>query len=154
LTSVDRNLSLTFHPLQEQLSAARQRERLVAWLSGFFGALALLLAAIGLHGVMSYALERRPVEIGIRMALGAQSEDVITLTIRHTLIMTVCGIAAGLLVATAVTRYLHTLLFGFEPLDPLTFVAPAALVANALLACHLPARRATSIDPIVALRCE
>jgi predicted permease len=155
LTSVDRNLSFTFHPLDEQVSAARQPERLVAWLSGFFGALAVLLAAIGLHGVMSYAVERQRVEIGIRMALGAQREDVITLTVRHALVMTVCGVAAGLLVASAVTRYLQTMLFGIEPLDPLTFVAaPAVLVAVALLACYLPARRATSIDPMIALRAE
>jgi ABC-type antimicrobial peptide transport system permease subunit len=155
LTSVDPNVSFTFHSLEEQVSAARQRERLVAWLSGFFGALALLLAAIGSHGVMSYAVERQRVEIGIRMALGAQSNDVIALTVRDTLIMTVCGVAAGLLVASAVTRYLQTLLFGIEPLDPLTFVAaPAVLIAVALLACYLPTRRATSIDPMVALHCE
>ena len=88
-TSVDRSLSFTFHPLEEQVSAARQRERLVAWLSGFFGRAGLLLAGIGLHGVMSFAVEKQRVEIGIRMALGAQRADVITLTVRHTLIMTV-----------------------------------------------------------------
>jgi predicted permease len=155
LTSVDRSLSFTFHPLEEQVSAARQRERLVAWLSGFFGALALLLAGIGLHGVMSFAVEKQRVEIGIRMALGAQRADVITLTVRHTLIMTSCGVAAGLVVAAALTRYLQTLLFGIEPLDPATFIAaPAVLLVVALLACYMPARRATSIDPMVALRCE
>ncbi len=155
LTSVDRNLSFTFHPLEEQVSAARQRERLVAWLSGFFGALALLLAGIGLHGVMSYAVEKQRVEIGIRMALGAQRDDVITLTVRHTLIMTICGVAAGLVVAAALTRYLQTLLFGIEPLDSATFIAaPAVLLVVALLACYMPARRATSIDPMIALRCE
>jgi len=155
LTSVERNLSFTFHPLHEQVSAARQRERMVARLSGFFGVLALLLAGIGLHGVMSYAVERQRVEIGIRMALGARSNDIVTLTVRHTLIMTLYGVAAGLLVAAAVTRYLQTLLFGIKPLDPVTFVvAPAVLVAVALLACYLPTRRATSIDPMVALRSE
>ena len=155
LTSIDRNLAFSFHPLEEQVSGARQRERLVAWLAGFFGVLALLLAGVGLHGVMSYAVERQRVEIGIRMALGAQREDVIALAVRHTLIMTICGVASGLLVAAALTRYLQTLLFGIEPLDPLTFIAvPAVLVAVALLACYMPARRATSIDPMVALRCE
>ena len=155
LTSVDRNLSFTFHPLDEQVGAARQRERLIAWLSGFFGALALLLAGIGLHGVMSYAIEKQRVEIGIRMALGAQRDDVITFTVRHTLIMTICGVAAGLVVAAALTRYLQTLLFGIEPLDPATFIAaPAVLLIVALLACYMPARRATSIDPMIALRCE
>jgi ABC-type antimicrobial peptide transport system permease subunit len=155
LTSVDRNLSFSFHPLEDQVSAARQRERLVAWLAGSFGVLALLLAGIGLHGVMSYTVERQRIEIGIRMALGAQREDVITLAIRHTLIMTMCGVAAGLVVAAALTHYLQTLLFGIEPLDPMTFVAaPAVLVAVALIACYMPARRATSIDPMVALRSE
>ena len=155
LTSVDSNLAFSFHALDDQVSAARQRERLIAWLSGFFGALALLLAGIGLHGVMSYTVERQRVDIGIRMALGAQREDVIALAVRHTLIMTICGVASGLLVAAALTRYLQTLLFGIEPLDPVTFIAaPAVLVAVALLACYMPARRATSIDPMVALRCE
>jgi len=127
----------------------------VAWLAGFFGVLALVLAAIGLHGVMSYTVERQRVEIGIRMALGAQREDIITLTVRHTLIMAMCGVAAGLLAAAALTRYLQTLLFGIEPLDPVTFVvAPAVLVAVALLACYLPTRRAASIDPMVALCAE
>jgi len=155
LTSVDRNLSFSFHPLVDQVGAARQRERLVAWLSAFFGALALLLAGIGLHGIMSYTVERQRVEIGIRMALGAQREDVIALAVRHTLIMTICGVVSGLLVAAALTRYLQTLLFGIGPLDPVTFIAaPAVLVAVALLACYVPARRATSIDPMVALRRE
>lgn len=148
-------ISRSAHPLDEQVSAARQRERLVAWLAGFFGVPALLLAGIGLHGVMSYTVERQRVEIGIRMALGAQREAVIALAVRHTLIMTICGVASGLLVAAALTRYLQTLLFGIEPLDPVTFIAaPAVLVAVALLACYMPARRATSIDPMIALRCE
>lgn len=155
LTAVDRNLAFSFHRLDVQVSAARQQERLVAWLSTFFGALALLLAGIGLHGVMSYGVERQRVEIGIRMALGARREDVITLTVRHTLVMAICGVAAGLVAAAMLTRYLQALLFGIAPLDPVTFVAaPLVLVAVALLACYLPARRATSIDPMVALRAE
>ena len=155
LTSVDRNLAFGFHPLAEQVNAARQQERLVAWLSGFFGALALLLAGIGLHGVTSYTVERRRIEIGIRMALGAQRQDVVTLAVRQTIVMTICGVAAGLAAAALLTRYLHTLLFGITPLDPVTFVAaPAVLLAVALVACCLPAYRASSIDPTDALRCE
>jgi ABC-type antimicrobial peptide transport system permease subunit len=155
LTGVNSNLAFGFHPLAEQVSAARQQERLVAWLSGFFGALALLLAGIGLHGVTSYAVERRRVEIGIRMALGAQRQDVVSLAVRHTIVMTLCGVAAGLAVAAALTRYVRTLLFGITPLDPVTFIAaPAVLIIVALLACYFPARRATSIDPMNALRCE
>ena len=155
LTGVDSNLAFGFHPLAEQISAARQQERLVAWLSGFFGALALLLAGIGLHGVTSYAVEQRRVEIGIRMALGAQRQDVVNLAVRHTIVMTLCGVAAALAAAAALTRYVRTLLFGITPLDPVTFiVAPAVLVAVALLACYLPVHRATTIDPMDALRCE
>jgi putative ABC transport system permease protein len=155
ITALDRNLAFSFNPLADRVSAARQQERLVAWLSTFFGGLALLLAAIGLHGVTAYTVERQRVEIGIRMALGAQREDVIALTVRHTLVMTICGVAVGLVTSAVLTRYLQTLLFGITPLDLVTFmVAPAALIAVALFACYLPARRATSIDPMIALRCE
>jgi putative ABC transport system permease protein len=155
ITSVDRNLSFGFHPLADQVSAARQQERLVAWLSGFFGVLALLLAGIGLHGVTSYTVERQRIEIGIRMALGAQRQDVVTLAVRQTIVMTICGVAAGLAAAAVLTRYLQTLLFGITPLDPVTFVAaPAVLVGVAVVACYLPAYRASSIDPMIALRCE
>ncbi len=155
LTTFDRNLTFGFNPLTDQLDAARQKERLVAWLAGSFGALALLLAAIGLHGVTSYAVERRRTEIGIRMALGAQGHDVVNLALRQTILMTVCGVVVGLAVAAAVTRYLQAMLFGVTPLDPISFVtAPLLLVLIALLACYLPARRATAIDPMIALRSE
>ena len=155
LTSFDRNLAFSLHPLADQVSAARQQERLVAWLSGFFGVLALLLAGLGLHGVTSYTVERQRIEIGIRMALGAQRHDVVALAVRQTIMMTMCGVAAGLVAAAVLTRYLQALLFGITPLDPATFIAaPALLIAVALLACYLPARRATSLDPTIALRCE
>jgi hypothetical protein len=155
LTTFDRNLAFGFNPLTDQVEAARQRERLVAWLAGAFGALALLLAAIGLHGVTSYTVERRRAEIGIRMALGAQRRDVVRLAVRQTLLMTIGGVAVGITVAIAVTRYLQALLFGVTPLDPVSFTAAAVLlVAVALFACYLPARRATTIDPMDALRCE
>jgi hypothetical protein len=155
LTAVDPNLTFSLRPLAEQVSAARHQERLVAWLAGFFGALALLLAAIGLHGVTSYSVERRRAEIGIRMALGAQRRDVIGLALGQTTIMMLGGVAVGVSSAAALTRYLQTLLFGVTPLDPVTFVAaPLLLAAVALLACYLPARRAATIDPMIALRCE
>ncbi|HEU4692775.1 MAG TPA: ABC transporter permease, partial [Vicinamibacterales bacterium] len=155
LTSFDRNLAFGFNPLTDQLEAARQKERLVAWLAGSFGALALLLAAVGLHGVTSYTVERRRSEIGIRMALGAQRHDVVRLAVRQTLLMTLAGIAVGVAVAAGVTRYLQALLFGITPLDPVSFIAAAALlIAVALFACYLPARRAATIDPMNALRCE
>ena len=155
LTSVDRNLTFTFQLLDEQIDAARHQERLVAWLSGLFATLALLLAAVGVYGVTSYSVTRRRAEIGLRMALGAQRRDVMRLAIRQTMLMTVGGVILGIPVAAAVTRYLRALLFGITPLDPISFVtAPLLLLLIALLACYLPARRATTIDPMMALRCE
>jgi predicted permease len=155
LTSVDRNLAFSFHLLADQVRGARHQERLVAWLSVFFGALALLLAAIGLYGVTSYIVARRQTEIGIRLALGAQRRDVVRVSVRQTAITTAIGVVIGLGVAAIATRYLKTLLFGITPLDPATFVAaPIVLAAVALLTCYLPARRATRIDPMIALRCE
>jgi ABC-type antimicrobial peptide transport system permease subunit len=124
-------------------------------LSGFCGVLALLLAGIGLFGVTSYAATRRQAEIGIRMALGAQRRDILTLVLRQTLILIALGIGLGVASAAAVTRYLDALLFGITPLDPPTFVAVSLLlVAVGTLAAYLPARRATRVDPMVALRAE
>jgi predicted permease len=155
LTSIDPNLAFNFHLLEDQVRGARNQERLVAWLSGFFGVLALLLAAIGLYGVTSYVVARRQTEIGIRLALGAQRRNVIGVSVGQTAITTAIGLAAGLTAAAIATRYLKTLLFGITPLDPATFVAaPAVLAAVALLTCYLPARRATRIDPMIALRSE
>jgi len=155
LTAVDRNLGFSFQPLSDQVSAARHQERLVAWLSGFFGALALLLAAIGLYGVTSYGVAQRRTEIGIRMALGAQRRDVVGLALRQTIFMTVGGVAVGLAVSAAVTRYIEAMLFGITPLDPITFIAaPAVLAAVVGLAALIPARRAATVDPMIVLRCE
>jgi putative ABC transport system permease protein len=154
-TSVDRNLAFSFHLLTDQVRGARNQERLVAWLSGCFGVLALLLAAIGLYGVTSYIVARRRTEIGIRVALGAQRRDVVRVSVRQTAITTAIGILIGLGGAALATRYLKTLLFGITPLDPTTFVAaPIVLATVALLTCYLPARRATRIDPMIALRAE
>ena len=155
LTTIDRRLAFTFRPLEEQIDAARQQERLIAWLSTFFGGLALLLAAVGLFGIASSTVVGRRTEIGIRMALGAQRRNVVNLALRQTILATVAGLAIGLAAAAALTRYLEAMLFGITPLDPVTFIAaPVVLALVALVACFLPARRATSIDPMVALRCE
>jgi len=155
LIEIDPNLAFSFRPLADQIDATRQQERLVAWLSGVFGALALLLAAIGLYGVTSYAVARRRTEIGIRMALGAQRRDVVGLVVRQTILMTAGGVGAGLAAAAALTRYLEAMLFGITPLDPVTFiVAPALLALVAGLAALVPARRAATVDPMNALRCE
>jgi predicted permease len=155
LMTVDRNLSFTFRPLEDQIDGARHQERLIAWLSAFFGGLALVLAAVGLFGIASSTVVRRRTEIGIRMALGAQRGDVVRLALRQTILATAAGLAIGLAAAAMLTRYLEAMLFGITPLDPVTFIAaPAVLAVVALVACFLPARRATSIDPMVALRCE
>jgi putative ABC transport system permease protein len=155
LIDVDHNLSFTFRPLADQVDASLTQERLIARLSGFFGALALLIAALGLYGVTSYAVQRRTSEIGIRMALGAQRGDVMGLVLRQSLTLTVIGIALGLAGAAAVTRYVQGMLFGLTPLDPATFIGVAVVFALvATVAAAIPARRATKVDPLTALRAE
>jgi predicted permease len=153
LTPVHRDLAMSFRPLAEQVDAALTQERLVAMLSGFFGGLALLLAALGLYGVTSYAVSRRRTEIGIRMALGADQRGVIALVLRRVGMLVALGVVLGLSVSLWASRFVSTLLFGLEPRDPGTLVA-AALVLGAIgaLAGWLPARRASRIDPARVLR--
>jgi predicted permease len=155
VTSVDPGLCFTFTALTDYVQASVRQERLVAVLSGAFGALALAIAALGLYGVTSYTVNRRVTEIGIRRALGAQRANVLGLVLRQCLIVTSVGIGLGLAGAAAVTRTLGGMLFGLRPLDPLTFAGVAVLFAvAATLAASIPAYRATTVDPLVALRNE
>ncbi|MGH9308452.1 MAG: FtsX-like permease family protein, partial [Vicinamibacterales bacterium] len=155
LRRVDPNLSFSFQLLTDHVQASVRQERLVAVLSGFFGALALTIAAMGLYAVTSYSVSRRVVEIGIRRALGAPALDVLGLVVGQSMILTAVGIALGLMAAAAGTRYLRAMLFGLTPLDPTTFVGVAVLFACvAVAASSIAALRAVSIDPMVAVRTE
>jgi len=141
--------------LQKVLADSTARQRFGAWLLGLFAALALGLAGVGIYGVMSYSVAQRTQEIGVRMALGAGTADVLRLVLWRGLALTLPGVAIGLTAALALTRLMQSLLFGVSAADPLTFVVIASLLTVvALLACWIPARRATKVDPMVALRCE
>ncbi|HKE57715.1 MAG TPA: ABC transporter permease [Pyrinomonadaceae bacterium] len=134
-------------------SIAERRSNML--LLGIFALVALILTAVGIYGVISYAVAQRTQEIGIRMALGAQSRNVLQLVIGQGLRLVLIGLCLGLFSALALTRVLSTLLFGVGTKDPVTFVAVAVLLSTvALIACYVPARRATRVDPLLALRCE
>jgi len=141
--------------MNQVLSDTVSQEKFQTLLLTLFGGLAVLLACIGLYGLISYAVTNRTNEIGLRLALGARHADVLTLILKQGLVITLVGIVIGLSAAFAVTRILAGMLFEISPTDPVTFFGSAALLfVVAVVACYLPARRATKVDPLVALRYE
>jgi predicted permease len=156
IQSIDRNLEiLTIQTVPRLVDFELSQERLLAKLSSFFSAVALLLACIGLYAVISYDVGRRTHEFGIRIALGAQTTDVLRLVMKYGIVLVLVGIALGLGAAFAFTRLMASLLFGVTPTDAVTLaIVSFTLVSIALIACYLPARRATRVDPLVALREE
>ncbi len=156
VNQMDSNLPV-FHVRTERQQIDRQifKERLVARLSGFFGALALLLACIGLYGLVSYEVARRTREIGIRAALGAEKGDVLRMVLTQGMRLAAAGVALGIALALGLTHYAASLLFGVGAADPATYVGVILLLTGVTAtACYVPARRAMKVDPVVALRYE
>jgi ABC-type antimicrobial peptide transport system permease subunit len=142
-------------PLAQHIVDTLYPEKVAASLLSTLGGLALLLAAVGLYSVMAYAVTQRTQEIGIRMALGAETRHVLRLVVGQGLGLTLFGIGAGLIAALALGRLLASFLYGTSVADPLTFIAVSLLLASvSMLACYIPARRAANVDPMVALRYE
>jgi len=154
--SVDKDQPVSnVRTMEQVVSTAVSRERFQTLLLALFATLALLLACVGLYGVISYAVVQRTHEIGVRIALGAKPADVLRLVIKQGMALTMIGLVFGVAIAFAVTRVMSEMLFGVTATDPLTFVGvPVVLGLIAFLACYVPARRATKVDPLVALRYE
>jgi predicted permease len=153
--AVNPELALTFRPLASQIDASLTQDRVLAMLSRFFGALALLLAGLGLYGVTSYAVSRRRREIGVRIALGAAPGRVQRLVLSRVSVLVVLGVIIGGMASLLASRFIATLLYGLEPRDPATLVEAATVLATVgALAAWVPAWRASRIDPAVVLRYE
>jgi putative ABC transport system permease protein len=156
LRGLDKDLpAADLRTVEELLAESVSRPRLYSALLGIFSALALLLAAVGIYGVMAFAVSQRTRELGLRMALGASAGSVRGMILRQAMVLALAGIVAGAAGASAITHVMKDLLFGVSPTDPLTFIgASVVLFTVASAAAYLPARRATRVDPLVALRSE
>lgn len=156
IASMDRNVPVyDVSTMENYLSSSIARSRFSTLLLGLFGALALLLAVVGIYGVVSYSVSQRTHEIGIRMAIGAGRADVLQLIIGKGMLLAVVGVGLGIIGALALTRSISSLLYSVKPADPVTFAAVSLiLIAVAFVACYIPARRAAKVDPMVALRHE
>jgi ABC-type antimicrobial peptide transport system permease subunit len=154
MKSIDPALPVAnFRPMESLVATALARPRFGTFLLGLFAVTALLLTVVGLYGVVAYTVSQQTHEIGIRIALGASGRNVLALVIRQGMLSAVIGLAVGVLCALAVTRALATQLYGVQPIDLLTFACVSLiLLFAALAACWIPARRAASVDPVIALR--
>ena len=154
--SIDRNVPISeLQTMEQVVTKATGESRFYLTLLGAFACVALVLAAVGIYGVMSYSVSRRIHEIGIRMALGAQREHVLRLVVWHGVTLAIAGIAVGLAGALALTRLMSGLLYGTKPADPATFVASVLVLGLvAIVSSYIPARRAAKVEPMVALRYE
>jgi predicted permease len=155
ILALDKGLLVEVSTMRENLAAAFFPARVATIALGLVGLFGLSLAVVGIYGVISYAVSQRTGEIGLRMALGAESRDILRLVIGQGLKLTLIGVVVGTALSLAITRFLTGLLAGVSAADPLTFLAvPLLLTTVAFFACWIPARRATKVDPMIALRCE